>query len=134
MRLWNIRAGTDVPMPENMPQGSSNLMFSPDGTLLAYGGGNESNLVIYNLATGELRTLGGHHTKPGGSFSPDGRLIVSNGDDNTVRVWDVESGSQLWLLEDVVVGRSGFSPDGTRIIISLENDGIIRLWGVPETP
>ncbi|OOK64214.1 WD40-like Beta Propeller Repeat family protein [Mycobacterium kansasii] len=63
------------------------------------------------------------------AFSPDGTRIVSGGDDQTVRLWDVATGRQIG---DPMTGHSSdvkgvaFSPDGTRIA-SGSRDGV-RLW------
>jgi WD40 repeat protein len=64
------------------------------------------------------------------AFSPDGRHVVSGGDDETIRVWDAETG------EEVVGPLKGhsdgvrfvaFSPDGRRIV-SGSDDKTIRVW------
>jgi WD40 repeat protein len=48
-------------------------------------------------ATGERTTLKGHEsTILDFDFSPDGRRIVTVSVDRTVRVWDLESQTQLW--------------------------------------
>ena len=63
------------------------------------------------------------------AFSPDGSRIVSGSDDNTIRLWDTQSGDNIATLE----GHSGsvrsvaFSPDGSRIV-SGSDDNTIRLW------
>ena len=71
------------------------------------------------------------------AFSPDGQRIVSGSEDNTVRVWDAQTGAPIsnplsghtdW------VGSVAFSPDGQRIV-SGSGDQTVRLWdaktGVP---
>jgi WD40 repeat protein len=53
------------------------------------------------------------------AFSPDGKHIVSGSSDNTVRVWDAESGQ---AIGEPLQGHSGsvysvaFSPDGKHIV------------------
>ncbi|MCH9033889.1 MAG: hypothetical protein IID42_05225 [Planctomycetes bacterium] len=63
------------------------------------------------------------------SFSVDGRLLASGGEDNLVGVWDTAGGEQLAVLRGHTdhVFATAFSPDGTRIA-SGSNDQSIRLW------
>ena len=62
------------------------------------------------------------------ALSPDGRRIVSSGNDATTRIWDAETGAQLLKLQ----GPGGdslcvtYSPDGTRIA-SGGRDGKVRV-------
>lgn len=64
------------------------------------------------------------------AFSPDGARIVSGSYDETIRIWDVETGKQLM---QPLRGHSGnvwsvaFSPDGTKIVSS-SRDYTIRVW------
>jgi WD40 repeat protein len=64
------------------------------------------------------------------AFGPDGRRIVSGGDDGTVRVWDAATGEAVGVP---MTGHGGwvnsvaFSPDGQRIASGGE-DGTVRVW------
>jgi hypothetical protein len=63
------------------------------------------------------------------AVSPDGRRLVSGGDDGVVRVWDAETGRSLRELTGHTGGvRSvAVSPDGRRLV-SGGFDGVVRVW------
>lgn len=63
------------------------------------------------------------------AWSPDGKRLASPSDDETVRIWDTETGECLAVIEEHRVGIWGapWSPDG-RMLASTGIGGIIRLW------
>ncbi len=63
------------------------------------------------------------------AYSPDGSKIVSASYDNTIKIWDVETGQELANLpgHSSLVISVAFSPDGTQIL-SAYSDNMIKLW------
>ena len=48
-------------------------------------------------------------------FSPDGRRIITAAHDGTARIWDAETGGQVFVLHQPGdVHTALFSPDGTQ--------------------
>ena len=68
------------------------------------------------------------------AFNPNGRTIVTGSWDNTLRLWDVDTGQPIGAplqghtdsVRSVV-----FSPDGT-LIVSGSGDKTLRLWNAPK--
>lgn len=64
------------------------------------------------------------------SFSPDGKRVVSGSVDNTLRVWELETGRQICpplVGHENSVHSVAFGRDGDRIV-SLANDFTARVW------
>ncbi|KPQ32659.1 MAG: WD40 repeat protein [Phormidium sp. OSCR] len=94
---------------------------------------------VYNLRKilgniREINIIEGHSSWIYGvDFSPDGRLVASASNDETIRVWDVQTGEEIH--PNKFVGHRGpvkdvqFSPDGTRLL-SASDDKTIRIWNL----
>ena len=90
------------------------------------------SLPPFNPHPGALRTLAGHTGSVDAvSLTPDGRRAVSGSWDETLRVWDVESGQCLRTLEGhtSLVTAVGLMPDGRRAV-SGSWDKTLRVWDV----
>src|SRR4051812_19663725 len=81
----------------------------------------------------ETRTLEGHsHLISCMAFSPtENTLLASGAFDNTVKLWDMETGKEKATLRghSDVVGGLAFSPDG-KLLASACRDRVLRLWDV----
>ena len=63
------------------------------------------------------------------TFSPDGLRLATGGEDNTVKIWEVQSGRELATLRGHTadIYSVAFSPDG-RWIASGGSDSTVKVW------
>ena len=85
---------------------------------------------MWDALTGQLiNTFQGHiDIVTSVKYSPDGTRIVSGANDNTVKVWNAETGALLNTLQVTsVVNAVAYSPDGTKIV-SGSDDQNVKVW------
>lgn len=100
-----------------------------DGKARLTAGPNPDGTGAGNTAT-RLREFVGHTGAVQGlAVTPDGKALVTGGEDRTVRVWDVTSGKPLRSFQGHMtkVTAVGVRGDG-RQVASASDDGAIRLW------
>ena len=124
------------------------LAFSPDGMILASGGGfpgRDGEVRLWDVATGAVRAILGGHRKSvySTTFAPDGRTLATASYDGVGKLWDVESVQERGsVLVDpdlkglpIVYSSAGqllaFAGSAPGVVIRGYALGDVVLWRVP---
>ncbi|MGL6076027.1 MAG: WD40 repeat domain-containing protein [Fimbriiglobus sp.] len=119
VRIWDVettrelltyKGHLDEPIDRNNVFGVPNVLFSPDGKLVASSGGK--TIHLWNPVDGKRKTvLADGHTAPvrALAFLPDGKTLVTGGDDRKVVVWDLETAKPKFTFPEHVSRVEGLS-------------------------
>lgn len=152
--VWNVEGG-EIVHRLTPRRNVVSLAISADGGLLAYSevgySGNQRlapQIVIIDLnSEQELSRLSGHESRISGlEFTSDGRHLISVSgpplhrreaqSDNSIRIWEVESGKQTAKAElDTPIHCMALMPDGRQLVSvgGLKGSNDVRLWQLPES-
>lgn len=136
--LVDISNGNDIVSTSDLPglipdaASSSVHLLSPDGKTVVTQKEPSTPILIRNLENG--RAFNVESIQPKGkvdydvlAFSRDSRWFAQAGTSGTVRVWDVETGKESFVLQsESAVGAVYFSVDKKRLALVLGNR--IELW------
>jgi WD40 repeat protein len=132
--LIDAATGKELCRTEEKEAEPWNVVFTPDGALLAVSDG-DGMIRVYDAATGKVRHRYRGHTKwvGGLAISADGKLLASSASkpaDNAVHLWDL--GKEKELLS-FVGHRSGpltvaFLPDGKTVATVSHEESSLLCW------
>lgn len=145
-RLWDAQSANLLQELKGHTQPITSVAFAPEGTRLLTGSVDQT-ARCWDAQTGsELQQYRALHRVFSAVFSPDGKQVITGNEgvalklddeqNNTVRVWDAQTGTQLRGFR--AYGSSAVSvavsPDGNRLLVGANrsgfstDDGRAQLW------
>ncbi len=91
-----------------------------------------TTIRLWDIASGrQLLEAGGDERMPRSAFSPDSKLLASVGGDNrSIQVWEVDTGSQLIELAQHHSWINGLVFSSQAGLLTSVGDGSVRVWDV----
>jgi WD40 repeat protein/serine/threonine protein kinase len=140
VKIWDVHSGQEI-----LPlKGDHAVAFSPDGKRLACGA-RDATVNVWDLEAGlaqmvknawnpetaqPLLTLPGRTTGLWSvAFSPDGTLLLSGGEDGTVKVWDTTTRQEIRTFKVPWNPTVNLSPDGTQFATACVHPSV-KVWNV----
>lgn len=136
--VWDLAGGPERPQLA-LPSPVRALEYSPDGQLLAIGGGDvvlDGFVILLDAGTMQTRHDLAAQWRHGASvravaFSPNSRMLAVGGENGIVQMWDTASGEALPAITTAsnLTGLA-FAPDGDRLLVGTDTE--MTVWALTE--
>ena len=139
VRLWNASDGSQLHSLTGHTQGVLSVAFHPNGNLIA-SGGRDGTVRLWNLnpttpgnTIGEMEPFATYDRQVMSiRFNPNGRLLavglLNSPTDNTLKLWDVSTRSELQSFDTQIVHDLSFSPTRPQLAVAGAAEGTITIW------
>jgi WD40 repeat protein/serine/threonine protein kinase len=141
LRLFSFKEGRFVNKLNFSQHMTLDVAFGPIASIAA--AASDRWVTIFNPLNGQIfHQLKGHVIHFSGkrasagtpicvAFTPDGRNVLSGGDDQTICLWDLSTGKRIrrFTTETSSVEQIRVMSDGRRIL-SGHNDHVLRVWDI----
>ena len=128
IRLWNPNSGQLLRVIDTIP--GAGLEFSPDGSILASGGGNEKVINLWNPETGALLNVlnAGQAFIGDMAFSPVEDILATGNRDGHIDIWNIKTGELIRTWEAADLDGLSFSADGSLLASGGYKDLSVQVW------
>ena len=134
IQLWRVDTEKHQHTLGKHPNGVSAIAFSPDRSILASSGNNDTVIRLWDIQTRKLKDEYIGHTAGVSAlaYSPDGKLLASGGgyNDTLVQIWNTTTGENHALHDAHARGVTSlaFSQDGT--LLASGGEANIEVWDI----
>ena len=139
VRLWNASDGSQRHSLTGHTQGVLSVAFHPEGNLIA-SGGRDGTVRLWNInpvapgdAIGETEPFATYDRQVMSvRFNPNGRLLavglLNSPADNTLKLWDVSTRSELQSFDTQIIHDLSFSPTRPQLAVIGAAEGTVTIW------
>ena len=133
VKVWDVATGKEMLTLKGHRNLVSAVAVSTDGKLFASG---DNEIRVWDISGGRqhvhMKLVGEHGRSVGAlAIGPDGRTLVSGGDNGKIDVWELSTGRRLRTLSVEPVRERwkalAFSPDGSTLAAAGYDHGLV-LW------
>ncbi len=126
IRIWDVRKGTEVRTLPGHSFYASAVAFSPTNNIIA-SCSIDKTVKLWDIRIGkEIPIPITGLTKPQNTlaFSPDGQTLAVGGDDNTIRLLNIQQNSVVTLDAGAGITNLAYSADGSLLIAQCDNQAV----------